>query len=45
MGFFKTYDNIDNAVNRGYARCKKWIWGSLLAVVLAYGGWLIWASI
>lgn len=45
MGFFKTYDNIDNAVNRGYARWKKWIWGSLLAMVLAYGGCLIWASI
>ncbi|MBD8105825.1 MULTISPECIES: DUF3304 domain-containing protein [Erwiniaceae] len=45
MGFFKTYDKVDNAVNRGYARWGKWIWGSLLAVVLAYGGWLIWASV
>ncbi|WP_435953148.1 DUF3304 domain-containing protein [Dryocola sp. BD626] len=45
MGFFKTYDKINNAVNRGYARWGKWIWCSLLAVVLAYGGCLIWASI
>jgi len=45
MGFFKTYDKINDAVNRGYARWGKWIWGSLLAVVLTYGGWLIWASI
>lgn len=45
MGFFKTFDKVDNAVNRGYARWGKWIWGSLLAVVLAYGSWLIWASI
>ena len=42
MGFFKTYDKVDNAVNRGYVRWKKWIWGSLLAVVLTYGGWLVW---
>lgn len=45
MGFFKTYDKVDNAVNRGYARWGKWIWGCLLAVLLAYSGWLIWASI
>ncbi|GJL42775.1 MULTISPECIES: DUF3304 domain-containing protein [Enterobacter cloacae complex] len=45
MGLFKTFGNVDNAVNRGYARWGKWIWGSLLAIILAYGGWLIWASI
>ncbi|WP_337036117.1 DUF3304 domain-containing protein [Pantoea agglomerans] len=45
MGFFKSYDNVNNAVNRGYARWGKWICGSLLAVVLAYGGWLIWAAV
>lgn len=45
MGFFKAYNNVDNAVNRGYARWGKWIWGSLLALALIYGGWLIWASI
>ncbi|MFU9139049.1 DUF3304 domain-containing protein [Erwinia tasmaniensis] len=45
MGFFKTYNKVDGAVNRGYARWGKCIWGSLLAVVLAYGGWLIWASV
>ncbi|WP_256852687.1 DUF3304 domain-containing protein [Pantoea sp. Fr+CA_20] len=45
MGFFKSYDKVNNAVDRGYARWGKWIWGSLLAVVLAYGGWLIWSSI
>ena len=45
MGFFNRLDRVDSAVNRGYARWGKWIWGSLLAIVLAYGGWLIWASI
>ncbi|MGV2878738.1 DUF3304 domain-containing protein [Pantoea vagans] len=32
-------------MNRGYARWGKWIWGSLLAVVLAYGGWLNCAAV
>ena len=45
MGFFKTYDKINSAVDRGYARWGKWIWGSLLAIMLTYGGWLIWAAI
>ncbi|OVZ78966.1 DUF3304 domain-containing protein [Yersinia kristensenii] len=45
MGFFNRLEKIDGAVNRGYARWGKWIWGSLLAMVLAYGGWLVWASI
>ena len=45
MGFFNRLDEIDKAVNKGYARWGKWIWGSLLAMVLAYGGWLIWASV
>ncbi|NLS52620.1 hypothetical protein [Hafnia alvei] len=35
MGFFKSYDNVDNAVNRAYGRWAKWIWGSLLALILA----------
>ncbi|MGL4723869.1 MAG: DUF3304 domain-containing protein [Scandinavium sp.] len=45
MGFFKTFDKVDRAVNRGYARCGKWIWRGLLVMVLAYGGWLIWAAV
>ncbi|MFL4558324.1 DUF3304 domain-containing protein [Yersinia kristensenii] len=45
MGFFNRLEKIDGAVNRGYARWGKWIWGSLLAMVLAYGGWLVWVSI
>src|SRR5471030_180303 len=45
MGFFSRLNKVDDAVNKGYARWGKWIWGSLLAMVLAYGGWLIWASI
>ncbi|EMH4161407.1 hypothetical protein RJ498_000611 [Pluralibacter gergoviae] len=45
MGFYKTYNKINNAVDRGYARWGKWIWGSLLAAVLAYGGWLVWAAV
>ncbi|PKA32060.1 hypothetical protein CWR41_20115 [Cedecea lapagei] len=45
MGFFRKFERVDSVINRGYARWGKWIWGSLVAVVLAYGGWLIWASI
>jgi len=45
MGFFNAFDKVDAAVNRGYARWGKWIWGVLLAMVLSYCGWLIWASI
>ncbi|EAS1760854.1 DUF3304 domain-containing protein [Salmonella enterica] len=45
MGFFETFDKVDKAVNIGYARWGKWIWGSLLAAVLVYGSWIIWASI
>lgn len=45
MDFFKRLEKFDSALNRGYARWGKWFWGSLLAAILAYGGWLIWASI
>ncbi|AVV38610.1 DUF3304 domain-containing protein [Pantoea vagans] len=45
MTFFNALGKIDKTINKCYARCGKWIWGSLLAVVLAYGGWLIWAAV
>ncbi|MEN5018006.1 hypothetical protein ABEH87_16845 [Erwinia sp. Eh17-17] len=45
MDFFKRIDKLDKAVNNGYARWGKWIWGSMLALILAYGGWIVWASI
>ncbi|MCB5309799.1 DUF3304 domain-containing protein [Yersinia massiliensis] len=45
MDFFNRLEKIDGAINRGYAHWGKWIWGSLLAMVLVYGGWLVWASI
>ncbi|WP_033783768.1 DUF3304 domain-containing protein [Pantoea sp. 9140] len=45
MTFFNALGEIDKTINKCYARCGKWIWGSLLAVVLAYGGWLIWAAV
>ena len=45
MGFFRKFERVDSVINRGYARWGKWIWGSLVAMILAYGGWLIWASI
>ncbi|KKW50957.1 hypothetical protein XB02_09020 [Pantoea ananatis] len=45
MTSFNFLEKIDKTINEGYARWRKWIWGSLLAVALAYGGWLIWASI
>jgi hypothetical protein len=45
MGFFNRLEKVDGAVNRGYARWGRWIWGSLLAVILAYAGWTVWAAI
>lgn len=45
MDFFKRMDILDKAVNKGYARWGKWIWGAMLSVVLVYGGWIVWASI
>ncbi|WP_072215031.1 DUF3304 domain-containing protein [Type-D symbiont of Plautia stali] len=45
MGFFNKIEQVDAAVNRGYARWRKWIWGSLLAVVLSYSGWIVWSAI
>ncbi|HDR2158343.1 TPA: hypothetical protein QCG56_000191 [Enterobacter cancerogenus] len=45
MGFFNSFDKIDGAVNRGYARWGKWIWGALLLPVVIYLCWSIWAAI
>ncbi|MCE9994189.1 DUF3304 domain-containing protein [Enterobacter asburiae] len=45
MVFFKSFDKIDGAVNRGYARWGKWIWGALLLPVVIYLGWSVWAAI
>ncbi|MGX5089499.1 DUF3304 domain-containing protein [Enterobacter sp. UPMP2052] len=45
MGFFKTFDKVDGAVNRGYARWGKWLWGALLLPVVIYLGWSVWAAI
>ncbi len=45
MGLFKTYKKIDDAVNRGYARWGKWIWGALLLPVVIYLGWSVWAAV
>ncbi|EPF6112088.1 DUF3304 domain-containing protein [Enterobacter cloacae] len=45
MGFFKTYKKIDGAVNRGYARWGRWIWGALLLPVVIYLGWSVWAAV
>lgn len=45
MGFFKTFDKVDGAVNRGYARWGKWLWGVLLLPVVIYLGWSVWAAI
>ena len=45
MDFFKRLEKIDGAVNRGYARWGKWLGAGLLLFILAWGGWLIWASI
>ena len=45
MGLFKTFNKIDSAVNRGYARWGKWLWGSLLLPVVIYLGWSVWAAV
>ncbi len=45
MGFFRKFERVESVVNHGYARWGKWIWGSLLAMILASGGWLFWAAI
>ena len=45
MDFFKRLEKIDGAVNRGYAHWGKWLGAGLLLFILAWGGWLIWASI
>ena len=45
MGFFSAYKRIDGAVNRGYARWGKWIWGALLLPVVIYLGWSVWAAV
>jgi peptidoglycan/LPS O-acetylase OafA/YrhL len=45
MGFFKSFDKVDGAVNRGYARWVKWLWGVLLLPVVIYLGWAVWAAI
>ena len=45
MGFFNAFEKIDGAVNRGYARWGKWLWGSLLLPVVIYLGWSVWAAV
>ena len=45
MGLFKTFNKIDSAVNRGYARWGKWIWGALILPVVIYLGWSVWAAV
>ncbi|WP_296262540.1 hypothetical protein [uncultured Enterobacter sp.] len=45
MGFFRAYKKIDGAVNRGYARWGKWLWGALILPVVVYLGWSVWAAV
>ena len=45
MGFFNAFEKIDGAVNRGYARWGKWLWGALLLPVVIYLGWSVWAAV
>jgi len=45
MGFFNAFDKTDGAVNRGYARWGKWLWGALLLPVVIYLGWSVWAAV
>ncbi|MCG7782153.1 DUF3304 domain-containing protein [Lelliottia amnigena] len=45
MGFFSAYKKIDGAVNRGYARWGKCIWGALILSVVIYLGWSVWAAV
>ena len=45
MGFFNSLDQIDDAVDRGYARWGKWVWGALLLPLVIYFCWSVWAAI
>ena len=45
MGLFRAYKKINGAVNRGYARWGKWLWGALLLPVVIYLGWSVWAAV
>lgn len=45
MALFKKFEQIDGAVNHGYARWGKWVWAAILAPIIIYGGYIVWASI
>ena len=45
MGLSVKYQKIDSAVNRGYARWGKWLWGALILPVVIYLGWSVWAAV
>lgn len=45
MALFKKFEQIDGAVNRGYARWGKWVWAAILVPIIIYGGYIVWASI
>ena len=44
MGWFGKYQKIVSAVNLGYARWGKWLWGALILPVVIYLGWSVWAA-
>ena len=45
MTFPNRLGKIDDAVNRGYARWGKWIWGALLLPVVIYLSYSVWAAV
>lgn len=45
MDFFTRLEKIDGAINRGYERWRRWLWGALLSPVLIYAGWVVWTAI
>jgi len=45
MTFPNRLGKIDDAVNRGYARWCKWIWGALLLPVVIYLSYSVWAAV
>jgi len=42
MGFFNKLEQVDKAINRGYARWGKWVWGALSLPMLFVLGWIVW---
>ncbi|MGU3412094.1 hypothetical protein ACLBW0_04775 [Enterobacteriaceae bacterium C34A] len=45
MGLFKRIENLDKAINLGYARWGKWIWAALVVPFIVYCAYIVWAAV